>query len=715
MCLVFLDIVWKVLEYRQKHKFLPQREERHRNFLSRAHFPLDQLPPFALGNFYVLSADNARFLADNSRVLRPVGTLEDLSVAVWMMGLQVFPTHMSGVCDLERCLYDSSLYSTEEGNSSCKGAVESRLIAIAGLKDPFEFELLFNYTRYRSAHYQGCHHRDALLVLRATIEELRRRKQGLQPNNDLALLVAAFSSVSIVSIPSIDGPSRDLSYPPLAHPELRPTMSPTVVNVVVGYSSSYAVTLLRDIIQFISTGSIYPDSDAESWFYLREDTMMKFDINHDMVFSMTEDDFSGLHQYPPILLLSALDLAIAEGDEPSSATGEVDGSDSSQFMDFNAPLTLRADLKWTPQSELLLQRAVAVAQPDIVVILSGEPIDLSVMSDSAMRRIDLLLLTLSDDKFLPRWAAFPATHGDLPHVELLEPQLSGRSGAIIPALHLPVLTSSFHEMRRGNTCYSPPDLLSSYAHRRAPSGCVDISRAQRTRGVAYLYRNCDRPLRELFFNVLLSRFEASGIAGKVEAIGACMGAGQLESQANSNRVVEASRFTNSYIDRAIEIYRDFKFVIAFENNAVKGYITEKLSNAYLAGSIPIYWGAPDVNDYFNPDSMINCNHFNSMQDCADRVIEVYNNATMYDTMASAVPMRGDDERSRYEAWRKLFPWHAASIADSEWSSSDAVHEPTEYSQRFEAVLREALSGEESKGEREALTGVDGYDSIQRKR
>lgn len=711
MCLVFLDIAWKVLEYRLKHKFLPQREERHRNFLSRAHFPLDQLPPFALGNFYVLSADNARFLADNSHVLRPVGTLEDLSVAVWMMGLQVFPTHMSGVCDLERCLYDSSLYSTEEeGNSSCKGAVESRLIAIAGLKDQFEFELLFNYTRYRSAHYQGCHHRDALLVLRATIEELRRRKQGLQPNNDLALLVAAFSSVSIDDIHTIDGlstdglsrdlsfPPLDLSYPhpPLAHPELRPTMSPTVVNVVVGYSSSYAVTLLRDIIQFISTGSIYSDSDAESWFYLREDTMMKFNINRDMVFSMTEDDFSGLRHYPPILLLSVLDLAIAERDGPSSVTGVVDGSDSSQFMDFNAPLTLRADLKWTPQSELLLQRAVAVAQPDIVVILSGEPIDLSAMSDSAMRRIDLLLLTLSDDKFLPRWAAFSAAHGDLPHGDLLEPQLSGRSGTIIPALHLPVLTSSFHEMRRGNTCYSPPDLLSSYAHR---SGCQDISRdiSQRTRGVAYLYRNCDRPLRELFFNVLLSRFEASGIAGEVEAIGACMGAGQLESQANSNRVVEASRFTHSYIDRAIEIYRDFKFVIAFENNAVKGYITEKLSNAYLAGSIPIYWGAPDVNDYFNPDSMINCNHFNSMQDCAGRVVEVYNNASLYDTMASAVPMRGDDERSRYEAWRKLFPWHVASIADSEWSSSDAVHEPTEYSQRFEAVLREALSGVESKG------------------
>ena len=649
---------------------------------------------------------------------------------------------MPGVCDLERCLYDSGLYSTreeeggEEGNSSCKGAgEESRLIAIAGLKDPFEFELLFNYTRYRSAHYRGCcNHRDALLVLRATIEELRRRKQGIQQlNSDLALLVAAFSSVSVgihsvVDLSTGDPSHDDPSNPPLA----RPTMMSPVVNVVVGWSSSYAVALLRDII-IISTGSMSDDDAAAanySWFYLKEDIMMKFDINRrdDMVFSMTEDDFSSLRQYPPILLLSALDLAIAaEGGEPSAATAttataatggpsaEGGGFASNQSMDlFSGPLAdLRADLKWTPLSELLLQRAIAVAQPDTVVVLSGEPIDLSAMSDSAMRSVDLLLLTLSDDKFLPRWAAFPSAHGDLPHGDLLEPQPNGRSGSTIPALHLPVLTSSFHEMGRAApdqrieglhcvraTYCSPPDLLSSYAHRRAHSGCEDKSRAERTRGVAYLYMNCNRPLRELFFSILLSRFEASGINGQVEAIGACMGGvGQLETQEadpNSNRVVEKSRFTTSYIDRAIEIYRDFKFVIAFENNAVKGYITEKLSNAYLAGSIPIYWGAPDVNDYFNPDSMINCNHFESMQDCAGRVVEVYNNATLYDTMASAAPMRGDDERSRYEAWRKLFPWHAV---DSEWSGSDAVHEPTEYAHRFGSVLREALTGHESKKER----------------
>ena len=48
------------------------------------------LPALALGNFYVLSADLTRSIAQNiSAAIIPVGTLEDLSVAVWMRQQQV--------------------------------------------------------------------------------------------------------------------------------------------------------------------------------------------------------------------------------------------------------------------------------------------------------------------------------------------------------------------------------------------------------------------------------------------------------------------------------------------------------------------------------------------------------------------------------------------------------------------------------------------------
>lgn len=52
--------------------------------------------------------------------------------------------------------------------------------------------------------------------------------------------------------------------------------------------------------------------------------------------------------------------------------------------------------------------------------------------------------------------------------------------------------------------------------------------------------------------------------------------------------------------------RPYKFTITMENTAEKGYITEKIVNGLAAGSVPIYFGAPDVTKYFNEDRFINC-------------------------------------------------------------------------------------------------------------
>lgn len=69
--------------------YKPIRDPNHRNYLSKANYPLDTLPPFALGNFYILSGDLWEYIQRNAATLRPVGTLEDLSVGVWMLGVQV--------------------------------------------------------------------------------------------------------------------------------------------------------------------------------------------------------------------------------------------------------------------------------------------------------------------------------------------------------------------------------------------------------------------------------------------------------------------------------------------------------------------------------------------------------------------------------------------------------------------------------------------------
>ena len=131
--------------------------------------------------------------------------------------------------------------------------------------------------------------------------------------------------------------------------------------------------------------------------------------------------------------------------------------------------------------------------------------------------------------------------------------------------------------------------------------------------VAYLYNRCDRPEREDFFRSLI--LDNPTLAGRVYALGNCNG--DLEEAPNySSNSDMLPRDNVAYSHGAVDQYKNFKFVVAFENTFVKGYITEKLTNAYFAGAIPIYLGAPDVHDFFQKDSMINCNDFNTLRECA---------------------------------------------------------------------------------------------------
>jgi hypothetical protein len=49
---------------------------------------------------------------------------------------------------------------------------------------------------------------------------------------------------------------------------------------------------------------------------------------------------------------------------------------------------------------------------------------------------------------------------------------------------------------------------------------------------------------------------------------------------------------------------DFMFTIVIENIRADDYFTEKLIDPFLTGTIPIYWGCPNIKEYFNTDGMI---------------------------------------------------------------------------------------------------------------
>jgi alpha(1,3/1,4) fucosyltransferase len=121
-------------------------------------------------------------------------------------------------------------------------------------------------------------------------------------------------------------------------------------------------------------------------------------------------------------------------------------------------------------------------------------------------------------------------------------------------------------------------------------------------------------------------------------------------KSKKNTDVSEDRDNLWYYDSAVEKYKDYKFVICFENTSKDGYVTEKIVNAMLAGAIPIYWGDPNVTKHFNPKSFINVHDFKDLSAVVDQVKEIDENDQLYKAMlaepwlADSNPVMSDDNR-----------------------------------------------------------------------
>lgn len=68
-------------------------------------------------------------------------------------------------------------------------------------------------------------------------------------------------------------------------------------------------------------------------------------------------------------------------------------------------------------------------------------------------------------------------------------------------------------------------------------------------------------------------------------------------------VLDSKRIGNSTWDK-LDGVKDYRFSIVVENDKYETYYTEKLTDCFATGTIPVYWGAPDIGEFFNPDGII---------------------------------------------------------------------------------------------------------------
>lgn len=94
-----------------------------------------------------------------------------------------------------------------------------------------------------------------------------------------------------------------------------------------------------------------------------------------------------------------------------------------------------------------------------------------------------------------------------------------------------------------------------------------------------------------------------------------------------------------------------KFSLCSENSSHPGYITEKLVEAFAAGTVPIYWGAPDAVEIFNPKAMVFANAYSSAEEVARRVQEIDENDELYLSMLKEPAMLIEDYAE--QKWQEI--------------------------------------------------------------
>lgn len=76
--------------------------------------------------------------------------------------------------------------------------------------------------------------------------------------------------------------------------------------------------------------------------------------------------------------------------------------------------------------------------------------------------------------------------------------------------------------------------------------------------------------------------------------------------------------------------KDYMFSIVIENCKSDYYFTEKLIDCFLTGTVPIFWGCPSINNFFNVKGII---IFDTLEECIDIInsinVEKYNEMKPY--------------------------------------------------------------------------------------
>ena len=90
-------------------------------------------------------------------------------------------------------------------------------------------------------------------------------------------------------------------------------------------------------------------------------------------------------------------------------------------------------------------------------------------------------------------------------------------------------------------------------------------------------------------------------------------------------VASGGRFMNNVggpVADKLAFCAEHKFNIAFENSTIPGYTTEKIMQALAVESVPIYYGDPQIDRYFDPACMVRVSSKDDIERAVEEIIQL---------------------------------------------------------------------------------------------
>jgi len=102
------------------------------------------------------------------------------------------------------------------------------------------------------------------------------------------------------------------------------------------------------------------------------------------------------------------------------------------------------------------------------------------------------------------------------------------------------------------------------------------------------------------------------------------------------------------------MFGEYKYCVCMENTGITGYISEKLTNAFIAGCLPIYYGTKEVFHIFHPNSFLFYDPMNPLPSI-EKIQYLEKNLTAYEEIFTYPILRnGTDTLNKYFSYSDEF-------------------------------------------------------------